>query len=50
LLQADNLLTFDYLEQRVKEEKIQIHKWLYDMESGKISSYDESKKDWFLLK
>ena len=49
LLQANNLLTFDYVAKRVKEDKIQIHKWLYDMESGKISYFNEEKQNWVSL-
>ena len=48
-LQTKNLLTFDYIDQRVKEDKIQIHKWLYDMESGKISYFNKEKQSWFSL-
>ena len=48
-LQANNLLTFDYIEKRHRKNKIQIHKWLYDMHSGKISFFDREKNGWFLL-
>ena len=48
-LQAKNLLTFDYIEKKHKRNEIKIHKWLYDMHSGKISFFDESKKNWLLL-
>ena len=47
-LQAKNLLTFDYIEKKQKRNEIKIHKWLYDMHSGKISFFDESKNDWLL--
>ena len=48
-LQATNLLTFDYIEKRHNKDEIQIHKWLYDMHTGKISFFDDFKKDWFPL-
>ena len=48
-LQANNLLTFDYIKKRHKKDKIKIHKWLYDMHSGKISFFDEEKQNWYLL-
>ena len=47
-LQVKNLLTFDYIEKKHKRNEIKIHKWLYDMHSGKISFFDESKNDWLL--
>ena len=49
-LQANNLLTFDYIEKRYDKNEIKIHKWLYDMHSGKISFFDEINSDWILLK
>lgn len=48
-LQANNLLTFDYIENKHKKNEIKIHKWLYDMNTGTISFFDESKKDWLFL-
>ncbi len=49
LLQAKNLLTFDYIEKRYRKDEIKIHKWLYDMHSGKISFFDEEKQNWYQL-
>ncbi len=48
-LQANNLITFDYIEKKQKKDEIKIHKWLYDMHTGKISFFDDFKKDWFPL-
>jgi len=48
-LQANNLLTFDYIENRYNNDEIKIHKWLYDMHSGKISFFDDEKQNWYLL-
>ncbi|MDO9576757.1 MAG: carbonic anhydrase [Candidatus Cloacimonadales bacterium] len=41
LLQAENLLTFDYVKERFDQGLLHIHKWLYDMNSGKISFFDD---------
>lgn len=48
-LQAKNLMTFDYIENKHKKGEIKIHKWLYDMNSGKISYFNEENNDWFSL-
>ncbi|MDA3814279.1 MAG: hypothetical protein PF570_08505 [Candidatus Cloacimonetes bacterium] len=50
LLQAKNLLTFDYIEKKHNKGELTIHKWLYRMNSGKISFFDEINNKWFLLK
>ncbi len=49
LLQAQNLLTFDFIEERVTSKELQIHKWLYDMNSGKITCYLENHANWLYL-
>ena len=41
ILQASNLLTFSYVKERIEMGKLKIHKWLYAMESGKISYFDK---------
>lgn len=46
LLQAKNLLTFDYIEKRHKMDEIKIHKWLYSMNSGKISFFNDNNNNW----
>jgi len=38
--QIENLLTYPYVEKLVKEEKLFIHGWLYDIETGRIRYYD----------
>lgn len=45
-LQADNLLTFNYVKERVSNKLLTIHKWLYDMNSGKIFFHSEEQNDW----
>ncbi len=49
LLQADHLLSFSYVKDRVEENQLKIHKWLYDMCSGEISFFDEINQNWSSL-
>lgn len=48
-LQATNLMTFDYIVKKYKKDEIKIHKWLYDMNTGTISFFDDLDNDWFPL-
>lgn len=38
--QIENLLTYPYVKKRVEEEKLFIHGWYYDIETGGIEYYD----------
>ncbi len=38
--QLKNILTYPIVEKRVKEKKLFLHGWYYDIRSGKISYYD----------
>ena len=38
--QIENLLTYPDVRKAVNEEKIHIHGWIYDIESGEIEYYD----------
>ncbi len=38
--QIENLLTYPYVRKRVDEEKLFIHGWYYDIETGGIDYYD----------
>ena len=38
--QMENLLTFPYIEKKVKAGEIQIHGWYYKIEDGTIEYYD----------
>lgn len=38
--QIENLLTYPYVRQRVEEDKLFIHGWYYDIETGGIEYYD----------
>ena len=44
LSQIDNLLTYPYVNKLVKAEKLFIHGWYYDIETGRIRYYDPEKK------
>lgn len=45
LVSLENLLTFPWLKKRVDEEKLDLHGWYFDIESGNLYSYrpDEGK-------
>jgi carbonic anhydrase len=45
IFQIENLLTYPYVKQGVEDGSIQIHAWLYDMESGDIEYYDPDESD-----
>jgi carbonic anhydrase len=49
LFQANNLLTFDYISIKKNNNEIKIHKWLYDIHTGKISYFDDTDKIWHQL-
>lgn len=49
LLQEENLLTFNFVKSRVNSRKIKIHKWLYNLETGVISAFEDNKRDWIKL-
>ena len=49
LLQEEHLLTFDFISEKVHNDELKIHKWIYDLNTGKISSYDESENIWIEL-
>jgi len=44
LIQIENLLTYPYVNKLVKEEKLFIHGWYYDIETGRIRYYDPEQK------
>jgi len=49
LSQLDNLLTYPYVNKRVKEESLFIHGWYYNIETGNIHYYDPESKDFLPL-
>jgi carbonic anhydrase len=38
--QIENLLSYPYVKQRIKNETLYIHGWIYDIETGSIEYYD----------
>jgi carbonic anhydrase len=49
LTQIENLLTYPYVNKLVKEEKLFIHGWYYDIETGRIRYYDPEQKEFVPL-
>jgi carbonic anhydrase len=44
LTQIENLLTYPYVKKLAEEEKLFIHGWYYDIETGAIDYYDPDTK------
>ena len=44
--QLDNLMTYDIVRAGVAAGRLNIHGWLYDMETGHLSAYDPSDGSW----
>lgn len=49
ILQHQNLLSYRFIFQRYHDGLLHIHNWLYDLHSGKISSYDHALKRWSMI-
>lgn len=49
LISLENLLTFPWLKERVVAEKLDLHGWYFDIESGNLSSYNPTKGRFELL-
>ncbi len=49
LFQLDNLMTYPTVEDRVKDGKLSLHAWHYNIESGEIFAYDEEREDYIPL-
>jgi carbonic anhydrase len=49
LTQIENLLSYPYVNKLVKEEKLFIHGWYYDIETGHICYYDPEQKEFMPL-
>ncbi len=49
LAQIDNILTYPYVQKRVREETLFIHGWYYDIETGHIRYYDPDQKEFVPL-
>jgi len=44
--QLDNLMTYDLVREGVAAGRLNIHGWLYDMETGHLTAYDPSDGAW----
>src|SRR5262245_58741666 len=44
--QLDNLMTYGLVAKGVREGRVNIHGWLYDMEHGEIQAYDPATGAW----
>ena len=42
-LSYNNCLTFPWIKQRIDKNKLQIHRWFFDIQSGEIFEYDVVK-------
>lgn len=42
LASLDNLMTFPMVERRVREGRLQLHGWYFDMAAGKLHGYDRN--------
>lgn len=40
ITQIDNLLTYPFVKERLEQERLYIHGWYYDIETGEIEYYD----------
>lgn len=45
----NNLKTFPWINKRIRNRKLQIHAWYFDLATGKIYMYDQEKKIWSTL-
>jgi carbonic anhydrase len=45
-LQQEHLLTFNFIKEKYKQGKLAIHRWLYDIHTGKIYSYNHKDESW----
>jgi len=46
LAQRNNLLTYAAVRERAAKDSLNIHEWLYDMESGDILAFDAETEEW----
>ncbi|MCF6183788.1 MAG: hypothetical protein L3J56_04020 [Bacteroidales bacterium] len=42
-LQLENLLSYPFVKERVEEGSLKIHGWIYDIQTGGLSYYDEEE-------
>lgn len=46
LFQLENLLTYDTVAERVRDGRVRLHGWLYDIEHGGLLAYDAGDEEW----
>jgi carbonic anhydrase len=49
LMQRNNLLTYDFVQERVAAGNLVIHGWLYDLSKGDLLAYDDEAQRWRTL-
>ena len=42
-LQLENLLSYPFVKEKVQEGSLKIHGWIYDIQTGRLSYYDEEE-------
>lgn len=45
-ISLQNLKTFPWIDQRVKDGKLMLHAWYFDLETGAIARYNKENKNW----
>lgn len=45
----NNLHTFPWIEERVKNNKLLLHAWYFELATGVIHAYDQQKNSWVIL-
>jgi carbonic anhydrase len=46
VLQGKNVETYECVRRGVKEGRVRIHRWLYDLHRGELWAYDEETREW----
>lgn len=49
-LSYNNCLTFPWIQERIAQNKLQIHRWFFDISSGEIVVYSDEEKDYRRLR
>lgn len=44
--QLDNLMTYDSVSRGVAEQRVGVHGWIYEMETGRLVAYDRASGEW----
>jgi carbonic anhydrase len=43
-LQLENLLTYPFVQEKIQEGSLKIHGWIYDIQTGGLSYYDDEER------